>query len=122
MDTLNKNEEKILIFSMGIFIAVCVLAIWLLWRNSLVLTLVLFFLAFMQLAIIKSKKLIAVFILASIGGGIIESVAIFLGGWKYAMPNFFNIPLWLMPAWGSAAIIIVSLYKLFGKIKFFQKD
>lgn len=115
------KKEVGLIIITGSFIILSILSIWLLWRNVLLLTSVLFILAFIELITIKSKKLTIVFFLCCIGGGIVESVAIYFGNWHYTEPTFFNIPFWLLPAWGNAGIFIVAFYKLLGKIKFLNK-
>jgi hypothetical protein len=99
-----------------------VLGVWLLWRNVALLTAVLFALAFVELITIGSKKLTIMFFLCCIGGGIVESIAIYFGNWRYTEPTFFNIPLWLLPGWGNAGVFIIAFYKLLGKINFLNQE
>lgn len=86
------------------------------------LTVMLFVLGILEMALIKSKKLAAVFVLAAFGAATFESISIHLGIWSYNMPMVFNIPLWLIPGWGNAAIIVVTFYKLMSKISWLKKD
>jgi len=116
------KKEKTQIVATGFFILFNFLFIWFLWKEVIFLAALLFMLAFLELALIKSRKLAAVFVLAAIGAAAFESISIHLGIWSYNMPMVFNIPLWLIPGWGNAAIIIVTFYKLMSKIKWLEKD
>ena len=48
-----------------------------------------------------------------IGGAILGPIAVIIatkvGIWLYALPTFFNIPLWLPFAWGFAAVLIIRI-------------
>jgi hypothetical protein len=111
-----------LIITTGSFIAFSILGVWFLWRNVALLTLVLFALALIELITIRSKKVTVMFFLCCIGGGVVESIAIYFGNWHYAEPTFFNIPLWLLPGWGNAGVFIIAFYKLLEKFKFLNQE
>ncbi len=117
-----ERKEKSLIVITGLFIVVNILSIWFIWQQPIKLALVLFILSLVELWNIRSKKVIFIFIISALGGIFVEIGAIHFGNWKYSLPNFLNIPLWLIPAWGNAGIIIVSFYKLFSKISFLRKE
>ena len=78
--------------------------------------------AIVELNILKSKKVLAIFVLAGVGGSFVELTAVWLGNWSYNLPSFAGIPIWLIPAWGNAGIIIISFYKLFSKFDFLEKN
>lgn len=42
-------------------------------------------------------------------GPIAEIIATKVGIWQYALPTFFNIPLWLPFAWGFATVLIIRI-------------
>lgn len=117
-----KENDTFKITATAFFTIFSILSIWFLWKMPFLMAFFLFILAVIELNIIKSKKLVVVFILAAIFGSAIESMAIYLGSWHYSNPTFFNIPIWLIPLWGNAGIITVSLYKLLGKFSWLEKD
>ncbi len=123
MEIMHKDNKKdlYLIAFTGTYMALSAFSFWLLWKDTFVETVLLFSFAAAELAMVKSRKLVAIFILCSLGGFFIEATAIYLGAWKYAATSFFQIPLWIMPAWGNVGIFVVTFYKLFGKIKWLEK-
>lgn len=115
------QKELFLIIITGLFIILSVFAVWFLWQNVFLTTIVLFSLAIIELISIGSKKVALMFVLCAIGGGIVEGVASHFGNWHYSSPSFFNIPLWLLPGWGNAGIFIIAFYKLLDKVKWLNK-
>ncbi len=93
---ISKKELK-WIASTGLFILFNFIFIWVLWQKVILLTLSLIILAILELAIIGSRKLVAVFILAAIGAATFESISVYLGIWSYNAPTFYNVPTWLIP-------------------------
>jgi len=75
--------------------------------------------AIVELLILKSKKLALAYVLIAIGGPFVEVMAVYFGAWQYTLPTFIGIPVWLIPAWGNAGIIAISVYKSI--TKFFKK-
>ena len=116
------KKEFLWITSTGLFIFLNFIFIWFFWQRVISLTMLLIVLAVLEMIVIGSKKLVAVFILAAIGAAIFESISIHLGIWSYNAPTFYNIPIWLIPGWGNAAIIIITFYKLMDKLKWLNKD
>lgn len=120
MEKTFKEDLRIIIIT-ALFLILSILGIWFLWEDIILLTVTLFFLALIELSAIGSRKLAVVFFLCGIGGGIVEIVAVHFGAWNYTEPTFLNIPLWLLPGWGNAGIIIVTLYKLLGNVEWLNK-
>lgn len=82
-------------------------AISLLWRNPLLLTLVLIIASVFIILIGKDRKkdtylYIAIFFI----GPLFEAIAIFFGAWEYSLPNIVGIPIWLPFAWASFGVFI----------------
>jgi hypothetical protein len=115
MGSISK-KERILIFLTGSLFTFSILSVWFLWKNPDRLTLVLLVLSFLELIAIKSKKVLIIYIFCGICGGVVESIAVYLGIWEYSLPTFYFVPFWLMPLWGNAGIFIVCFYKLLGKV------
>lgn len=117
----SKKEEWRLIIITVFFIAVNILAILFVWQYPLTLTIYLVILTLVELWNIKSRKVLLVFIISAFGGSFVEIMAVHLGIWQYVLPEFFGIPIWLIPAWGNAGIIIVCFYKLFSQVSWLEK-
>jgi len=110
------KKEKTLIFLTGSLFAFSILSVWFLWKNPSMLTLILLVLSCLELIAIRSKKVLIIYIFCGICGGVVESIAVYLGIWKYGLPTFYFIPFWLLPLWGNAGIFIICFYKLLGKV------
>ena len=91
------------------------------WQQVYLLTVILFFFALIELFVVRSKKLILIFVISGIGGTVIEIISIYFGIWAYSVKSLWNIPFWLFPLWGNAGIIIVAIYKLLSKIGWFER-
>jgi hypothetical protein len=115
------NKDLKLIIITGIYYPVAVLSLWIFWKESMMLTLILFIIAIIELIVTKSRKLIILFLLGCVVGPIVESVAIWRGSWSYSMPEIYNIPLWLIPAWGNVTIFVVTFYKFLGRFGWLEK-
>ena len=121
MNIIEGIKLDIFIVSTAIFIFASIFSIWFLWDNSWLLFFILVILAIIELYIVGSKKLVVAFFIVSIFGPIVEAVAIHNGAWNYVMPNFYNIPVWLIPAWGNAGVISILVYKFFDKYSLSKK-
>lgn len=51
-------------------------------------------------------------ILCAALGPAAEMIAIALGAWTYAVPQFVGIPFWLAPLWGVASLFFINLAKI----------
>ena len=109
---MKKSVQYILTFFIGIS---ALISVALLWEKNLILSITLIILSALMLLLKKSKREIETFIVCAIAGGVAESFAIVFGVWQYGNPNLFNIPFWLIPLWGIAAIFIVRVYLHFRK-------
>ena len=79
-------------------------------------TLILFYLYTAQLFNINSK-LALLYFLIGIGAAFTEHIFIkyINESWDYRNPNFFTIPLWLIPLWGIAILLIIETVSIFRK-------
>jgi len=111
------NKDLKLVIVTAAYYPFAILSLWMFWEQSILLMLILFILAFIELIIIKSNKLIILFFLGCLAGPVIESVAIARGSWRYSLPEIYNIPLWLIPAWGNVTIFAVTFYKFLDRFK-----
>ena len=66
------------------------------------------------LKIKKSKGETTFFIFGGIFGAAAEMFSIHFGAWNYNSPNMYNIPVWLIPLWGIAAIYMSRIRKHLG--------
>jgi hypothetical protein len=110
------KKEKTLIFLTGSLFCFSILSVWFLWENPGMLAAILIILSFLELIAIKSKKVLVIYIFCGICGGVVESMAVYLGVWKYSLPTLYFVPFWLVPLWGNAGVFIICFYKLLGKI------
>jgi uncharacterized membrane protein YoaT (DUF817 family) len=97
----------------GLIAIVSLVSVAFLWKQNLILSLVLIFLATLMLVMNKSKKEIKTFIFCAFFGAIAEAFAIIFGAWTYGNPNIIGIPIWLFILWGIASIFIVRVYLFF---------
>lgn len=84
------------------------LAIVILWRNNLALTLALLAIFIAMHYLWRTHRDTIAFVVGAIGGPLAEIVAIHFNVWKYSNPDIIigHIPLWLPVAWGIAAMLI----------------
>lgn len=92
-------------------------AVILLWREPFVLTLTLFVISASMLVVLRSKKILAVYLFVAIWGPLTEAIAIGKGVWHYELPDFFGLPFWLPFLWGAASIVIVYSYEYLSRYK-----
>ena len=83
------------------------LSVGLLWRQNLLLFLVLIVLAALLLVMNRSKKEIKTFFFCGFFGPMAEVFVITFGTWSYANPSMMGIPIWLFILWGIASIFMV---------------
>lgn len=92
------------------FLYACVLAlatlipVFLLWKNTLLLLIILVAVSSLMLSLEFNKVTILLFFTGFVFGPLSEAVAIYAGAWNYAYPNVFGFPLWLPFVWGNAAL------------------
>jgi len=99
--------KKELAFELGIY-ALCVLLAGFLWDRPCILTTCYVFISIILLIKWHTKSDLIFYFVAFVLGSLAESVAIYLGGWKYSKP-FFLIPLWLPFLWGICAVFVKNI-------------
>ena len=103
---MNKIKNSIINSMFGILTLTIVI---LLYKTIFIATIALIILAIINLSIWKSKIMLKLFIFGSLFGTLAEIIAIYFGVWDYALSNLINIPLWLIPLWGCAAMFIYRI-------------
>ena len=95
------------------FIVLSVSTVSAFWKQALLLSFFLIALAFLKHVISPIKREFAIFVIIGILGPSTESLIILFGSgpWTYAEPFFLNIPIWLLPLWGLAGTIFMTLYQ-----------
>ena len=88
----------------------------LLWGNSLLLTIILILLSGVYFYFRHTREDLYFYFIALIVGPFGETIAIKLGAWYYAQPEFFGIPLWLPVLWGLSGIVLKNLLKSINQI------
>ena len=99
-----KKIEKEVLFELFLFCA-GIASIVLLFKNNLLLTLVMIITWGVGLVFWHKKADVIYFITGGIVGPVAEIICIQSGVWQYANPSFLGIPLWLPFAWGLATVL-----------------
>jgi hypothetical protein len=97
----------------GLIAIASLLSVTLLWKQNLLLLLILTVLATLMLLMNKSKQELKTFIFCAFFGAIAESITILYGAWTYGNPNILNIPIWLIVLWGIASVFMVRIHLFF---------
>lgn len=92
-------------------------AVLFLWRESLLLTLALLTISAFMLFVLRSKRIVGVYLFAMFWGPLTEAIAIAKGVWRYELPEILGFPLWLPFLWGAASIVIVYSYEFLSGYK-----
>jgi len=105
------NTRKILIALF--FIAVGIIVTSVFWKQPILLSLILIMTAFIKEKLAPIKKGFLVFVVIGLLGAATESLIIWLGNepWAYKEPFLINTPLWLLPLWGLAGTVFITLYE-----------
>lgn len=74
-------------------------------NNILLLTLILIGCA-ISFWLWHEKEDIYCFIVAMIAGPVTEIISIHSGAWAYSIPSFLGIPIWLIPLYGIAVLLV----------------
>ena len=102
---VEKNGQKIMWFEL-FFVASNVLVVILFYQKIFLTTALLTLITILGMIRWKSVRTLSIFILAGIGGTVLEVISIHFGVWQYNLTNFFNVPFWLFILWGNSAAII----------------
>jgi hypothetical protein len=104
----NIEKEKQNIILIFLFVLINALAVILFYNNTLIAFMVLLILGVLFILNYKSNILIAVFIVG-LFVTFLEMLAVSYGVWRYANPDFVNIPIWLFILWGNVSIAIYRI-------------
>ncbi len=99
--------KRDLIFELGVY-AACIVLVGLLWDKPVVLTVCYITLSVVALTKWHSKSDLLFYFVTFVLGPVGESVAVYLGAWKYSRP-FFLIPVWLPFLWGICALFMKNI-------------
>jgi hypothetical protein len=99
--------KKELAFELGIY-ALCIILVGLLWHRPVILTICYVIISIVVLIKWHTKSDLLFYFVTFALGPIGESVAIYLGAWKYSKPLYL-IPSWLPFLWGICALFLKNI-------------
>jgi len=104
------NPSKL--FTTIAFVLVGITLVVLLWREQVVLSILLTLAGFIKSKVIPIKKEFVWFIASAICASLTESSIMYLtGAWKYDQQTIINFPIWLVFLWGYGGTLAVSFYE-----------
>ena len=107
--------NKKLIGSIGILL-LSILSIYFLWRQTIVLSILLILIAFAKHKLFPITQELLWFMLIFAGGGVVEILLVnFANAWSYATSQLFGIPIWMPLFWGVVGTTIIVIYDGFSK-------
>ena len=102
------NRKLIVSLSMLLF---SLLGELLLWKYTIVFSILLILLAYAKHKIYPIKKELLWYLMICVGGALVEIVLVNFGhGWSYMNPDFFGIPAWIPLFWGFVGTTIIVIY------------
>lgn len=93
----------------GVASIATLLSVVVLFRQTLLLLVILACMHVGTLYLLRSKRYLAIYAAASVLGPAAEAISIYAGAWSYSDPSFLGIPLWLPLVWGSAGVLFMKL-------------
>lgn len=91
------------------------LLVSLLWREEVLLFVLLILNAILMLYLVGFRKNLVIFLFCAVFGAIAEIIAIYFGAWHYSNPQILGIPIWLPVLWGIASLFMNNLSKVVSK-------
>ena len=82
-----------------------VTSIGLLWRDNMLLFIVILLEGMVALGFWHDRYDLSVFLVIAVLGSLAEAVFVHSGVWRYANPTLLGVPLWFPVAFGTAALI-----------------
>jgi uncharacterized membrane protein YoaT (DUF817 family) len=80
-------------------------SIVLLWRDNMLLFIVILIEGMVALGFWHDRYDLSVFLVIAVLGSLAEAVFVHFGVWRYANPTLLGVPLWFPVAFGTAALI-----------------
>jgi len=99
--------RDLLFFGLLIFLLV------LFWKNNFLATIILLSSYLIRSYFWHEKADHVFYITGAVLGTTAEIISTHAGIWRYTLPTFLNIPLWLPFAWGFAAVLILRIAQNF---------
>ena len=82
-----------------------VASVSLLWRDNLLLFIVVMVECLIALALWHDRYDVSFFLIIAVLGSLAEAVFVHFGGWHYANPTFLGVPVWFPLAFGTTGLI-----------------
>ncbi len=95
--------RDLLIFLFVVFLGV------LFWRSNIALVAIFLGSYFVRYFLWPNREDHMIFVAGGVLGSLAEIIAVHAGVWKYTLPTFLNIPVWLPFAWGFVSVLIVRI-------------
>ncbi len=111
---MKQNEKLALGRDLFIFWFVIFLVV-LFWKHNVVVTVILLVSYLIRYYFWPNREDHVLYVAGAILGPTAEIIATKTGIWKYTLPTFLNIPVWLPFAWGFAAVLIIRIAQTFVK-------
>jgi hypothetical protein len=96
----------------SIFLLIICGLIFFLWRQAILLSVLLLLVAYIKHRLYPIKLELLLFVSICISGAIIEGILVNVAGvWTYASPHVLNVPLWMPLFWGTAGTTLIAAYE-----------
>ena len=100
----SKQLWKDLVVEFAAFFLI-VASVSLLWRNTMLLLVVVLAEFLVALALWHDRLDLSFFLIIAVLGSLAEAVFVHFGVWRYANPTFLGVPLWFPLAFGTTGLI-----------------
>ncbi|HEY4674690.1 MAG TPA: hypothetical protein VIH48_01405 [Candidatus Bathyarchaeia archaeon] len=97
-----------LVLELGMF-SLLTASIALLWRDNLILSIVVLAECLLTLGLWHNKSDLAFFFIVALLGSVSEIVFVHYGVWQYANPSVFGVPFWFPLAFGTSGLTCIRL-------------
>ncbi len=95
--------RDLLIFFILLFLVILV------WKNNIAVTAIILGFYCLRYFLWPNREDHIIFIAGALLGSAAEIIATHAGVWRYTLPTFLNIPVWLPFAWGFVSVLIVRI-------------
>jgi hypothetical protein len=117
-----EKEKKVIKKELWNILFNCIFAILallfpiLFYKNIILTTILISIVSIIGLLKWKSWITLTIFIFGGLFGAVAEMIATKYGVWQYAVPSFFNVPVWLFIIWAMAAAFLYQTALEFKKL------
>ena len=113
---MDKPQKDILIGF--ICLALEIVLLYYLWKNNLMLSLILLFISAIILTKFSNKKEKILYFLGFVFLPIFDLTLVPRGVWTYGNPTIYGVPIWLPFSYGLGTVMIVKIGNSIGKLYF----